>query len=540
MASMNTKRTGITKDTNTTLNHEGMVVHKLNALEEIFNRTMGSFMGESGFYDKTNPEKDFNRIVELINQVGQEDAEYVLKIASIARESGMISYPLAVLTACFNNDMYKGENFSDATGKNKISKYSDLIVRRGRDITDILAMQLGVYTRNTPIPKQERKCLKSKLEQFDEYKIAKALGESRSVSMADAVKLLRPANKNDFFKQVIEGNVKFANGKKQVQSEITKVNNKNSDSTEKDLKESIKESSLLAIVKNLVGLERKGVIDDEVARIIVDKLTSKEIVKKSMIMPYEIYAAYRMFNGSGKNGVLIRDALIKAIDMSVENVTPIDGYSAIFVDLSGSMDSRVSQKSTTTCRDMACLLAAIALKQSTAKVYAFADRVAEVKVSSTSTVVDIAQKIRNTSVGGCTYLMAALEAVANSGEKFENVIVLSDGDAYSYDTKKGLSLGGGWGYRRSDNCDDTVSKLINKGAMKRFFINNLSARDFTIVNTNDYRKNLVTGFTEKYIDEINFSIMLQRESGDIRKLVDILFEKYFGSNKSTKNKKNNK
>lgn len=541
MANMNKKRTGFTEDKNTMLNHEGATVHRLNALEELLNRTMGSYMGESGFYDKTSPEKDFDRIRELVSQVSPEDAEYVLKIAAIGREVGMISYPLALLTACFNSDMYKGENFADQNGKNKLCTYSDMIIRRARDITDILAMQMTCYgfdsvngKRTTPIPMQEKKNLKRKLEEMDEYQIAKALGKSKTVSMADAIKLLRPANKNEFFKQVIEGDVKFANGKKQVQSELTKANNSNSQSTKADIKASIADSSLLAIVKNLVALVRQDALDEEVTNVIVEKLSNADVVRKSKVMPYELYNAYIMLskNSNNRNVVRIKDALIKAIDNSVDNVDAIDGYSVILVDRSGSMRTPVSQKSTTSCELMAALLAAIALKKSYARVFVFANSCAEVQVSSTSTVVDIVEKILKPSVGGCTYLNQALEFISKTGDKFENILVLSDGDAYSYNQRNGLSLGGGYG----DSCDKLVSQLINKGVFKRFFINNLSARDFTVVNTDDYRKNLVTGFTERYIDEINFSILLQRESADVRRLIDTLFEKYY----SNKNKKSQK
>lgn len=543
MAGMNKKRNGFAQDKNTTVNHEGMVVHKLNALEELLNRVMGSYMGEDGFYDQTNPEKDFDRIKELISQVSPEDKEYVLKIAAIGREAGMITYPLAVLTACFNTEDFKGDAFKGEDGKNKMSSYTDMIVRRGRDITDVLSMQMTCYgfdvqsgRRQTPLPMQERKNLKRKLEEFDEYKIAKALGKTRTVSMADAVKLLRPANKNDFFKQVIEGNVQFANGKKQVQSEITKVNNSTNASTVKDLKESVAESSLLAIIKNLVGMQKQNALDDEVTAIIVGKLQNAELVRKSKVMPYEIYNAYKMFRRSadGKNAIKISDALITALDASVANVDPIDGYSAIFVDTSGSMTGgTISSRSSTTWKDMACLLAAIALKKSCARVFAFANTAQEVMVSSTSTVIDIMHAIERVNVGGGTYLMQAMKQVQACGDKFDNVIVLSDGDAYSYSTRYGLTLGGGWS---GENCDEICSKLINKGMFKRFFINNLSARDFTIVNTDDYRKNLVTGFTDRYIDEINFSIMLQRESEDIRNLIDLLFDKYYGQKKDKKRK----
>lgn len=542
MATMNTKKNGFDKDTNLTLNHEGEVVHKLNALEELLNRVMGSYMGEDGFYDRTNPEKDFDRIKELISQVSAEDKEYVLKIAAIGRESGMISYPLAVLTACFNTDDFKGEGFIGEDGRNKLSGYTDKIVRRGRDITDILAMQISCYgfdnnagKRSQPLPIQERKNLKRKLEEFDEYQISKALGESRAVSMRDAVKLLHPSNKNEFFKNVISCNVKFANGKKQVQSELTNAKNENNKSTAKDLQMSIVDSSLLAIVKNLAALQRNGGITEEVADTIVGKLENPEIVRKSKIMPYEIYNAYLMFGRRDKLSIKISDALIKALDFSADNVDAIDGYSVILVDKSGSMGGTLSEKSKTTYLDLACLLAAIAVKKSCAKVFAFANSCQEVSVSSTSTIVDIIQNIRKVNVGGATYLMNALQYIESYGEKFDNIIVLSDGDAYRMNR-------GGRTFSLVDfsgnSCDALCSMLMKNGVFKRFFINNLSARDFTVVNTDDYRKNLVTGFTERYIDEINFYIMLQRESKDVRRLIDILYDKYFVNvGKRKKNRK---
>lgn len=555
MANMNKNRSinnAPKKDTNTTLNHEGAVVHQLNALEELFARTTGSFMGESTFYEKRTPEEDFERVKELIASISQEDAEYVLKIAAIGRESNMISYPLAVLTACYNDDKYKGENFVDADGKNKLAVYSDHIIRRGRDITDILSNQIVMYgfetdgkRRSMPLPKQERKNLKRKLEEFDEYQISKALGKSRAVSMADAVKLLRPANKNEFFRQVIENNVSFGNGKKQVQSELAKLNNTNTETTKKDVQMSIADSSLLAIIKNLASLQRNGALDAETTKIICDKLTNPEIVKKSMVLPFQIYNAYKMFPRSrGAESVAIRSALEKALDFSIYNVDTIEGYNAIFVDLSGSMDGTVSMYSSTTVKEMACLLAAICLKVTNARVYAFATTCKEVEVSSNSSIVDIMAKIMSTSVGGSTLLVPALQAVKNSGEKFDNVIVLSDGDAYTYDERnKKLTLGArSWGWRNDseeNKCDTIVNDMIAKKFMKRFFINNLDASNFTVVNTDDYRKNLVTGFSEKYIDEINFTILLEREAGDVRNIINILYDKYYkkSSRKSSKKRR---
>lgn len=540
MATLNKNKAVATapkEDKNVMLNHEGGVVHKLNPLEVLFSKIQGSYMGESTFYEKRSPEKDFEEIKELVAGLSQEDAEYALKIAAIGRESNMISYPLAVLTACFNDNKYKGDNFKDKNGKTLMTGYTDKIVRRGRDITDILANQVAMYGfesetgkdgkphRNMPLPIQERKQLKRKLEEFDEYQISKALGERRLISMADAIKLLRPAgDKYEFFGKVISGKVSFANGKKQVQAELSKVNNKTSKSTKADVKKSVADTPLFVIVKNLVGMARADAIDEEVAETIAQKLSSAEKVKASRIMPYQLYDAYKMFKGVAKTAPQkkILNALVKAIDLSCENVSEIDSYTAYFVDLSGSMNMTISGMSSTTARELAAVLAAIGVKKSTCTVYAFANTCKKVDVNSSSTVVDIAEKIMNTNVGGATYLSDAIKTYINESIAHENIIILSDGDCYEYDSRRGLRFSS-WG----DNADNVINKAFTKKLVKRVFVNNLLGNKFAVVNTDDYRKNLVTGFTEKYIDEINFSIMLQKEASDIRKVIDILYETYY-------------
>lgn len=358
MATMNNKRGSVNMkaDTRKTVNHEGSVVHKLNTLETLFSKVLGSFFGEKIFYEKgKTAESDFKEIQKLIAEIPDEDIEYALKVARIGREYNMIQYPLAVLTACFNDPRFKGEDFLDeVTGKNKLQTYSDYIVRRGKDITDIMAMQMNVFGfdvvtkgqgknksshRNQPLPMQLRKALQHKLESFNEYQLSKALGENREVSMADCVKLLRPNPaksrvSRDFFKQIIEGNVEFGGSEevKQVQSELSKSKNSNSKSTKADVKKSIDTSSVMAIVKNLVALDRAGMFSDkEAVDSIVAKLTNKKEVEKSRLLPFRFYSAYmevsNLSNSAGKRRVM--DALVEALDLSIDNLQNIEGYSAI-------------------------------------------------------------------------------------------------------------------------------------------------------------------------------------------------------------------
>ena len=55
-------------------------------------------------------------------------------------------------------------------------------------------------------------------------------------------------------------------------------------------------------------------------------------------------------------------------------------------------------------------------------------------------------------------------------------------------------------------------------------MNNLVGNDFAIVNTDDYRKNLITGFSEKIVDVINVYSALGTGASDIRVIIDSLMD----------------
>lgn len=554
MATMNNKRGSVNmkSDTRKTVNHEGSVVHKLNTLETLFSKVLGSFFGEKSFYEKgKTAESDFKEIQKLIAEIPEEDIEYALKVARIGREYNMIQYPLAVLTACFNDDRFKGENFVDEeTGKNKLQTYSDYIIRRGKDITDVMAMQMNVFGfdvvtkgrgknktshRNQPLPMQLRKALQHKLESFNEYQLSKALGDNREVSMADCVKLLRPNPSKsrvgrDFFKQIIEGTVVFGGSEevKQVQSELAKSNNKNSKSTKADVKKSIDTSTVMAIVKNLVALDKAGMFDDkEAVDSIVAKLTNKKEVEKSRLLPFRFYSAYMevsyLSNSAGKRRVL--DALVEALDLSIDNLQDIEGYSAILIDRSGSMRHPVSGASNVTADIVACMLGAICFKKGIADVYVFANECKQVtNISKKSTVMDIMNEIQRHNVGGGTYLDVALHHLNGQKTKYDNLIVLSDNDCYSSSGSTfRLRDGYGWG-RESYSCDGELNKLFNNKVIKKLYIDNLLGNSFAIANTDDYRKNLITGFSERVIDVINVYSSIGTGASDVRKVIDSIVE----------------
>ena len=152
--------------------------------------------------------------------------------------------------------------------------------------------------------------------------------------------------------------------------------------------------------------------------------------------------------------------------------------------------------------------------------YVFADRCREVKgISRKSTVMDITKAIMSVNVGGCTYLDTALEYIGKQGTKYDSLIILSDNDCYS--SQNGSFIFHSWGSYRTD---DNVNVLIKRGVFKKVFINNMLGNSFSIVNTDDFRKNLITGFSERVIDVINVYASLGTGARDIRVVIDSIME----------------
>ena len=217
------------------------------------------------------------------------------------------------------------------------------------------------------------------------------------------------------------------------------------------------------------------------------------------------------------------DALVEALDLSIDNLQDIEGYSAILIDRSGSMRHFVSGASNVTADIVACMLGAICFKKGIADVYVFADRCEQVTdISKKSTVMDIMKTIMNHNVGGCTNLDTAINVLANQNTKYDNLIILSDGDCYS---SSGSSFRlYGRGYYSSYNTDEAVNILFKKKVIKKLYLDNLLGNSFAIVNTDDFRKNLITGFSERVVDVINVYSSIGSGASDVRKIIDSIVE----------------
>lgn len=94
-----------------------------------------------------------------------------------------------------------------------------------------------------------------------------------------------------------------------------------------------------ALLRNLNTLERAGVLDDRynMERVAV-RLADPRALAKSKILPFRFATAFRQV----KHPVL-QDALRDAVELTFANLPNMDGRTAIFLDISGSMNGEYLQ-----------------------------------------------------------------------------------------------------------------------------------------------------------------------------------------------------
>lgn len=522
----------INENVNIVLNHEGEPSFLLNPMKSLLVKSIGTFFGQDTFYEEKDSIKVYRELIDIIERIPEKDKEYVLKIAEIGRRSGMIEYPLNILAACYHMERYKGNNFLSNDNVSIMREYSDNIIRRTKDINHLLAIDKVLYGEK--IPSQMKKNLVKKIEGYDEYKLSKGLDRNKVVSLADTIKYLRPNPSTpemaNFYKRVIENDVVVGNNKKQIQAEVEKIKIAQKENKEISLDgfiDAMYKANYSALIKNLSSYIDYNVFQNtKELKYICRKLVNKNSIVKSKIMPYEIYAAYMSISNYPSIKVQeIKTALIKALDISIENTQDIEGNTAFLIDLSGSMCQHMSKLSSISALDMACLLGAIAFKKGNGDLFAFSDKAVKVNVEKNDSIFSIMNTIKSSIRHGMTNLDIALNLIndfaTNNNIKYDNLLLLSDGDCYSYDKSTNNFKIGEW----NTNLNSMIDVMLEDNVIESVWLNNLTGNNFTIFNTDEANKNLIVGYNDKFIDMMNLYYNI-RTNSDLRPLIDALLEKY--------------
>lgn len=130
----------------------------------------------------------------------------------------------------------------------------------------------------------------------------------------------------------------------------------------------IPQMGYMALLRNLRNFEQAGVAKD-VLKSVADRLADPEQVAKSRQLPFRFLSAYT----NVQHG-LWQSALEQALTYSCRNIPVLDGETVVLVDTSGSMENKMSQKSTVSMVAAGGLFGvALASAQGNAALYGFAN-----------------------------------------------------------------------------------------------------------------------------------------------------------------------
>lgn len=366
--------------------HEGARAKHINAEQALRRSVLSCLLWEREFYE--DGQDIANRISGLANQVSPE---IVAELAKEARHvHGLRHVPLLLLL-----------NLAQRPGSNAAMAI-DQTVRRADEMTELLAL----YWKDgrKPLAKQLQKGLAKAFPRFNEYALAK-YDRDGPVRMRDVMFMSHPkpkdADQEALFKRV-------ANQEMAV-PDTWEVNLSGGGDKRETFTRLLQEGKLgyLALLRNLRNMTEAGVD----VGLIKDAILARKGAE--LVFPFRYVAAARVVP-------MLEPALDQALCEAVAQAPRLSGTTAVLVDVSGSMDARLSVRSDMTRMDAAATLASVL--HGDLRVFTFSQYVVEVPPRTGMAGVDAI--VRSQPHGG-TYLGAAVDAV-NKQVKHDRLIIITD------------------------------------------------------------------------------------------------------------------
>ena len=285
-------------------NHEGGLAFKTDERTELTLRFLTYLVGEPKFYTP-DAEEETEKLRTLIQSVGATHPEYLLKLASYARnEMYLRSAPVFMLVESAQID----------GAKPFIKKHTPEIIRRADELTEAVAYFISKHGEigaqgKASLPNSLKKGLAEAFHNFDAYQFAK-YDRAGSVKIHDVIRLVHPKPRNDeetlLFKQINEKNLPTP----ETWETIISVNGSNKDSWNSI----IPNMPYMAKLRNLRNfLKVEANIDP-----VIQHLTNENAIRNNKQFPFRFYSAYREIQKSSEGDPFDRQKLLSAIEKALQ------------------------------------------------------------------------------------------------------------------------------------------------------------------------------------------------------------------------------
>ena len=342
-----------------TKNYEGAKAYVMSPEMELYTAVVTSTLSDK-FYEKND-----ERMWRIFNLVKKVSPEFVAKLAVYTRnEMNLRSVPLLLVTL-----LAKIHN-----GDNLVARTVEKCVLRADEIMELLMCYQVCNPQDgekklKKLSRQIQNGLQKAFNRFDEYQFAKYDRDNLEVKLRDALFLVHPKAKDDaqqlIFNKITDRKLEIpytwetelsALGQQKFETPEQK-----SEAIRQKWEELVKSGRLgyMALLRNLRNMLTSK-ISAECVNIATSILSNEQQVAKSRQLPFRFLSAYRELNSlNSPDTSFVMSALEQAVKHSAANIEGFDANTSVLLacDVSGSMCSPVSPKSTVQCYDIGLMLA---------------------------------------------------------------------------------------------------------------------------------------------------------------------------------------
>ena len=389
-------RTNIRIKTPPVYTHEGARAPHTTPLQQLRRSVLGCLLWEKEFYE--DGAKIADRIRELAAKVKPVD---LASLAVQAREEYNLRHvPLLLAVELVRNSRGRSDQLVPLTVA--------MVVQRADEMAELLSIYWGGGTRTGkhPLANVIKKGLALALTTFDEYQLAK-YDRDGGVRLRDVIRLAHPVPK-DKAQRALWGRA--------VRGELRTPDTWDTElSAGKDKKATferlIREKKLgyLALLRNL-----RNMVNADVDRGLIEDAIRARKGGAERVFPFRFVAAARAVPQ-------LEPVLDEALLANIAGMASLPGTTALLVDVSGSMDERLSAKSDMTRMDAAATLASVF--PGTVRVFTFSNSVVEVPPRKGMAGVDAI--VRSQPHGG-TNLGSAIAHLNKMAGSLDRLVVITD------------------------------------------------------------------------------------------------------------------
>lgn len=476
-----------------TTNYEGGKAFTTDPYTDLYIRTATQLVKTQKFYG--DKDEQYNEWVSRIRALAVKDPEFVLKLASYTRNQLKLrTAPIIMLveTALVYKNSYSS-----------LVSHAYDIIQRGDELAEIIAYftatygDVGNHKDKGSLPNSLKKIINLILasDKFNTYQLVKNDKNGATVSLRDVLRICHPKPESqetsEFYKRIVA-----KDSFPEVEMDIWEGIISKLGSSKASWEQAIKVMPIFATLRNIRNFYDNDVSAELIQTHVIDKLINPEVIKKSRILPFRFYQAYKEVQG---RNLAVDSALEQALThSSLYNIPEFPGKTAIFVDTSGSMTSTLNDKSKVQYIEIGALFGAILFKKlgkENALIYGYDNDVYSYSFGYNDSIFHIIKTILQQQ-GGATYAYKCIEQLINKQTRVDRIVMFSDMQSYNE--------GSSWNYR----VGDTVQSLLNGYRLNlspdtKYYDIDLSGYGTVQVNPHDRRNMLMAGWSEKIFDFMN-------------------------------------